>query len=68
MFDATDTMVAALLDKLSGTHLLFGGLVIETEPPGAVVTVNGMEVGPMPAFPARPASGDGKHFRTRSEL
>jgi hypothetical protein len=48
MFDATDTMVAALLDKLSGTHLLFGGLVIETEPAGAVVTVNGMEVGPSP--------------------
>jgi hypothetical protein len=48
MFDATDVMVAALLDKLSGTHLLFGGLVIETEPTGAVVTVNGMEVGPSP--------------------
>ena len=48
MFDATDVLVGALLDKLSGTHLLFGALAVETEPPGAVVTVNGKEVGPSP--------------------
>ena len=48
MFDATDALVAALLDGLSGTHLLFGSLVIETDPPGAAVSVNGTEAGPAP--------------------
>ncbi|HUJ73631.1 MAG TPA: PEGA domain-containing protein, partial [bacterium] len=48
MFDTTDTLVAALLDKLSGEHLLFGALVIETDPPGAVVTLNGKELGASP--------------------
>ncbi len=48
MFDATDVLVAALLDGLSGTHLLFGSLVIETDPLGAAVSVNGTDVGPSP--------------------
>jgi hypothetical protein len=48
MFDTTDELVAALLDGLSGEHLLFGSLVIETDPPGALVSVNGTEAGPSP--------------------
>ena len=48
MFDATDALVAALLDGLSGTHVLFGSLTVETDPPGAAVSVNGTEVGPSP--------------------
>jgi hypothetical protein len=48
MFDVTDTLVAALLDGLSGTHLLFGSLAVQTEPPGAVVSVNGKDVGQAP--------------------
>ncbi len=48
MFDATDALVAAMLDGLSGEHVLFGSLAVETEPPEAVVSVNGMEVGPAP--------------------
>ncbi len=48
MFDTTDTLVASLLDGLSGTHLLFGSLSVETDPAGATVTVNGKEVGLAP--------------------
>jgi hypothetical protein len=48
MFDVTDELVASLLDGLSGTHLLFGSLAVQTEPPGAVVSVNGKDVGPAP--------------------
>jgi hypothetical protein len=48
MFDVTDTLVASLLDGLSGTHLLFGSLSVQTEPPGAIVSVNGKDVGPAP--------------------
>ena len=48
MFDTTDSLVAALLDKLSGAHVLFGSLVVETAPVGAIVSVNGKEVGPSP--------------------
>jgi hypothetical protein len=48
MFDVTDTLVASLLDGLSGTHLLFGSLSVQTEPPGAIVSVNGKDVGPSP--------------------
>ena len=48
MFDVTDKLVGTLLDGLSGTHLLFGSLSVETDPPGATVSVNGKEVGPSP--------------------
>jgi hypothetical protein len=48
MFDVTDGLVASLLDSLSGTHLLFGSLSVNTEPVGAVVSVNGKDVGPSP--------------------
>jgi hypothetical protein len=48
IFDVIDSLVASLLDGLSGTHLLFGSLAVQTEPPGAVVAVNGKDVGPAP--------------------
>jgi hypothetical protein len=48
LFDVTDTLVASLLDGLSGTHLLFGSLSVDTDPPGARVSVNGRDVGAAP--------------------
>ena len=48
MFDATDALVASMLDGLSGTHILFGSLAVTTDPPGAAVTVNGRDVGAAP--------------------
>ena len=48
MFDVTDKLVGTLLDGLSGTHLLFGSLSVETDPAGATVSVNGKEVGTAP--------------------
>jgi hypothetical protein len=48
LFDMTDTLIAAMLDGLSGTHLLFGSLSVETVPPGAIVSVNGRDVGEAP--------------------
>jgi hypothetical protein len=48
IFDVTDALVASLLDGLSGTHLLFGSLAVETDPPGATVSVNGRDVGAAP--------------------
>ena len=48
MFDVTDALVASLLDGLSGTHLLFGSLAVESDPPGATVSVNGKDVGKAP--------------------
>jgi hypothetical protein len=48
MFDVTDKLVGTLLDGLSGTHLLFGSLSVESDPPGATVSVNGKEVGTAP--------------------
>jgi hypothetical protein len=48
MFDVTDALVASLLDGLSGTHLLFGSLSVKTDPAGAMVSVNGKDVGRAP--------------------
>ena len=48
MFDVTDKLVGTLLDGLSGTHLLFGSLAVETDPAGATVSVNGKDVGTAP--------------------
>jgi hypothetical protein len=48
MFDVTDNLVGTLLDGLSGTHLLFGSLSVETDPAGATVLVNGKDVGTAP--------------------
>ncbi len=48
MFDTTDALVASLLDGLSGTHLLFGSLSVDTDPMGATVAVNGKEIGGSP--------------------
>jgi hypothetical protein len=48
MFDVTDALVASLLDGLSGTHLLFGSLAVESDPAGATVSVNGKDVGKAP--------------------
>ena len=48
LFDATDSLVASLVDGLSGSHILFGSLQVDTDPPGALVAVNGHEVGPSP--------------------
>ena len=48
MFDATDTLVASLLEGLSGTHLLFGSLSVDTDPVGATVSVNGRDAGTSP--------------------
>jgi hypothetical protein len=49
MFDVTDALVASLLDGLSGSHLLFGSLEVESEPPGAAISVNGQDAGVTPA-------------------
>jgi hypothetical protein len=48
MFDVTDTLVASLLDGLSGTHLVFGSLTVESDPAGALITLNGKDVGAAP--------------------
>ena len=48
MFDATDSLVASLLDGLSGTHLLFGSLSVDTDPQGATVSINDKDVGQSP--------------------
>ena len=48
IFDTTDALIASLLDGLSGTHLLFGSLTVETDPVGATVAVNGKKVGASP--------------------
>jgi hypothetical protein len=48
MFEVTDKLVGTLLDGLSGTHLLFGSLSVESDPAGATVSVNGKEVGTAP--------------------
>jgi hypothetical protein len=48
IFEVTDALVASLLEGLSGTHLLFGSLAVETDPPGATVSVNGRDVGAAP--------------------
>src|SRR5208283_5916948 len=41
-------LVASLLDGLSGTHLLFGSLAVQSSPAGATVAVNGKTVGTAP--------------------
>jgi hypothetical protein len=48
MFDTTDALVESLLNGLSGTHLLFGSLIVETDPAGASISVNGKDVGAAP--------------------
>jgi ankyrin repeat protein len=48
IFDVTDALVESLLDELSGTHLLFGSLVVETDPSGATLAVDGKSVGAAP--------------------
>jgi hypothetical protein len=48
MFEVTDTLVSALLDGLSGRHILFGSLSVETDPTGTTVLVNGREAGNAP--------------------
>jgi len=48
MFDVTDALVTSLLDGLSGTHLLFGSLAVQSSPAGAMVAVNGKTVGTAP--------------------
>jgi hypothetical protein len=48
LFDATDALVASLLDALSGTHLAFGSLTVNTVPSGAMVLLNGHEAGTSP--------------------
>jgi hypothetical protein len=48
MFDVTDALVSSLLDGLSGTHLLFGSLSLNSDPAGATVSVNGKDVGATP--------------------
>ena len=48
IFDVTDALVASLLDGLSGKHLLFGSLAIDSDPAGATVSVNAKEVGKAP--------------------
>ena len=48
IFDTTDALIASLLDGLSGTHLLFGSLTVETDPAGATIAVNGKRVGASP--------------------
>ena len=45
MFDAADTLMASLLDGLSGTHLAYASLRVDTIPPGATILVNGREIG-----------------------
>ena len=48
MFDVTDTLVGSLLNGLSGTHLLFGSLTVDTDPAGATVAINGRDAGSGP--------------------
>jgi hypothetical protein len=48
MFDTADALVESLLDGLSGTHLLFGSLIVDTDPAGAFISVNGKDVGAAP--------------------
>jgi hypothetical protein len=48
IFDTTDALIASLLEGLSGTHLLFGSLTVETDPAGATIAVNGKKVGASP--------------------
>jgi hypothetical protein len=48
IFGLTDALVSSLLDALSGSHVELGALEVETDPPGAVVSVNGREVGRSP--------------------
>jgi hypothetical protein len=48
IFDAADQLVASLLDGLSGRHLAFGAVIVESDPPGAMIALNGREVGPAP--------------------
>ena len=48
MFDVTDALVASLLDALSGRHLLYGSLSVESDPAGATISVNGKDVGAAP--------------------
>ena len=48
MFDVTDGLVASLLDALSGKHLLYGSLSVESDPAGAMISVNGKDVGAAP--------------------
>jgi hypothetical protein len=48
MFDVTDALVGSLLDGLSGTHLLFGSLAVESDPTGATLSVGGKDVGQTP--------------------
>src|SRR5208283_2189532 len=48
MFEVTDALVASLLDSLSGTHLLFGSLSVQSDPAGATISVNGKDVGQAP--------------------
>ena len=48
MFDVTDSLVASLLDALSGKHLLYGSLSVESDPAGAMISVNGKDVGAAP--------------------
>jgi hypothetical protein len=48
VFEATDELLAALLDGLSGRHVLFGSLLVSSEPVEAAVAVNGKGVGVTP--------------------
>jgi hypothetical protein len=48
IFDVADELVGSLLDGLSGTHLAFGALAVDSDPPGATIALNGREIGPAP--------------------
>ncbi|MGA2642777.1 MAG: PEGA domain-containing protein, partial [Spirochaetia bacterium] len=48
MFAATDALLASLLKDLSGAHLIFGSLSVKTDPEGAMVSVDGKDVGQAP--------------------
>jgi len=48
LFDTTDALVASLLEALSGKHLAFGSLSIQSDPAGAVISVNEKDVGSTP--------------------
>src|SRR5208337_387231 len=48
MFDVTDALVTSLLDALSGKHLLYGSLSVQSDPAGATISVNGKDVGQAP--------------------
>ena len=71
IFDVTDALLASLLDGLSGTHLLFGSLAVDSVPAGARVSVNGMDEGAAPvALRVLPVGHDrddarlpGRHLR-----